>query len=104
MPCISMYISDGLFRKDFMGHLSKQIKDISLEDKNYEIKSRNYIEIKNWKLNWKLSWKIKWKVKLKFLEFYFSMCESKTIYVYFYQHQDVATLLELDRFCEDDII
>ena len=47
MPCISMYISDGLFRKDFMGHLLKQIKDISWEDKNYEIKSRNYIEIKN---------------------------------------------------------
>ena len=47
MPCISMYISDGLFRKDFMGHLLKQIKDISWEDKNYEIKSRNYIEINN---------------------------------------------------------
>ena len=28
----------------------------------------------------------------------------KPINIYFYQHQDVATLLELDRFCEDDII
>ena len=59
MPCISMYISDGLFRKDLMGHLLKQIKDISWEDKNYEIKSRNYIEIKNKKLKDKMRIKIK---------------------------------------------
>ena len=54
-----MYISDGLFCKDLMGHLLKQIKDISWEDKNYEIKSRNYIEIKNKKLKDKMRSKIK---------------------------------------------